>query len=591
MYFKKALFVLMVCLLFFFKLSAQELRLKVDSLNQAAFELQSSDRELATKLSKHAIELNRYGEYKFGLHLSYLNLGIICTNLSKYDSAFLLLRQCEDYFNDDYESGLTKYYLGINYSNIRSFEKAIRYLHDAKLLFEDSRSMEFIAQVQNSMGIIEGRRANYNQSLEYFLDAYKIRLSNDLPYDQELTNISIVYRMMGELEKSLTFVIRSLEISIELKDTLGTVQNYISVGRSFSKLDRLDSAMHYYDLAYNIAASKGYWHQISSAVLQKANILNRSDQSKEAITVLRRALLLNESDESMMESLYAELSSSYHHLNMADSALYFGKKAYQLTLDAENTALSKTLSLLISDIYHGAEEPDSARRYLQKHVEHLNKLNEKSEESLNSDLRIKIETLEKDNEISLLNNENELKTLREERLLIVIGLLLLLMVALVIWYRSRNKIRELEKQQLEQKLQKGQEDLYKHTLHMIHINNCLDDIETEVSQRAEKDMNSSNIRILNTIKRNKSLDKDWQNFNEYFSTVHLDFYEKLTKLSNSLTMHDKRVCALVKLELTNREIATILNIEAKSVAMVKYRIKKKLELGEEIELDNFIRSL
>ena len=96
---------------------------------------------------------------------------------------------------------------------------------------------------------------------------------------------------------------------------------------------------------------------------------------------------------------------------------------------------------------------------------------------------------------------------------------------------------------------------------------------------------------MNSIKVNKSLDKDWQNFNDYFASVHINFYEKLSEMTTELSNHDKRICALLKLGLSNREISTILNIEAKSVSMLKYRIKKKLKLEEKVELTNFVQTL
>ncbi len=570
----------------------QDIRSRVDSLNEAAYELRVSDRTQSMQLAKLAIQLSE-GRYQRGLHKAYLNLGINYTNLSRFDSAMILLRTSEAYFKESLDAALVQYYLGINFSNLRDFDKALLHFSTAISSFQEIGNKKYEAFVENSLGIVYGRQADYDVALGHFLKAYEIKLAEGLPYDEELANISIVYRLMGKPAKALEFAKLSLQMCKDLKDTLGIAQTSISVGKIFQNMADADSAIWYYDSALELSRSQNFYHQVASAMINKADLLNSLGAQDEALQLLLQVLDIPDNVESL-ESVYEKLASSYMLAGDFQKALNFGQKAYYTAKSNKSLSLIANSAKLIAEVHAQMNRLDSSNHYLALYAEHLDELNTRTNESEVSDLRVRIETLEKDHEISLLRKENELEELRRQRLrlyLISLSLagIILVSVILLLYRRKLRRQRE-EKSELQKEIEKGKSDLYKQTLHMIHINNCLNDIEEEVNKRQGPEAVNSNKRILQTIKLNKSLDRDWQNFNEYFGNVHASFYNKLADASG-LSTHDRRVCALLKLGLSNREMATILNIEVKSVAMVKYRIKKKLNLEEEVDLLQHIQSL
>lgn len=73
--------------------------------------------------------------------------------------------------------------------------------------------------------------------------------------------------------------------------------------------------------------------------------------------------------------------------------------------------------------------------------------------------------------------------------------------------------------------------------------------------------------------------------------MHPSFFDLLTGRFPSLSQTEIRLTALVKLNLGNKEIATLLNIESKSVHMARYRLRKRLNLGENDDLNRFVREL
>lgn len=577
------------------------LKEKIDSLNNVSFEIRLTDLNQAIEIANRALKLNNSSlsergltHYEDGMYDSYLNIGIAMTSLNKYDSAMRFLRECVEYYQSPYKLGLSKYYLGINYSNLSDLERARALFEESRVLFKISNSAKYLAAVDNSLGIVEVKLSNHDRSLKFFLSAYETKLENGLWYDEELNNISILYRIMGKLDESLEFIRKSLNIVIQKGDSLGIAQTYVSIGNTFRILKEVDSATYYYDKAIDLSLARNFQQQFVSALTNKADILDELNREDEAIKMLREAIVKSLNDATLA-SISHRLSSAYYDLEKYDSAIFFGEKAYRLSQKTESLNKSKEVSLLLSRMYDKVGALRKSNEHLRNHAEHLNELNSRNNQSQISDLRVRLETLEKDKEISILNKEKELDKLRQERIMIlfigIIAVICLLIVIIIIRYRSRLKKKELEHRQLEASIEKAKEDLYNQTLHMIHINNCMDEVETQVKEIMATSSDEKHRKILASIRLNKSLEKDWENFNDYFGSVHSSFYEKLSNLSNKLSNHERRVCALMKLNLHNREIATILNIEVKSVSMIKYRIKKKLKLDDNTELSIFIQGL
>ncbi len=140
-------------------------------------------------------------------------------------------------------------------------------------------------------------------------------------------------------------------------------------------------------------------------------------------------------------------------------------------------------------------------------------------------------------------------------------------------------------------MQQARDQLTRQTLHMIHMNNGLDQVEQDIQSLNAIDDSGRVSKVISKINMNKALDKEWENFTTYFNKVNTGFLDQLTKTSKDLSNNELRMCALLKLRLSNHEIATILNIEAKSVRMAKYRLKKKLDLAEELDLAEYLQSI
>ena len=84
---------------------------------------------------------------------------------------------------------------------------------------------------------------------------------------------------------------------------------------------------------------------------------------------------------------------------------------------------------------------------------------------------------------------------------------------------------------------------------------------------------------------------NWQEFKLRFTDVNESFYQNLTQNYPQLTQSDHRICALIKLNLSSKDMARLLGISVESVHTTRYRLRKKMGLTRSANLEDFIAEL
>ena len=119
------------------------------------------------------------------------------------------------------------------------------------------------------------------------------------------------------------------------------------------------------------------------------------------------------------------------------------------------------------------------------------------------------------------------------------------------------------------------------------IRESLQKMISQVEPAIRKEIN----RLIRGIDRNIDLDADWKKFQLHFEEVHPDFFTKLNKQFPDLSAKQLRHCAYIKLGLSSKETAQLLNLAPKSIEMARYRLKKKMNFGTGDRFYEFILSL
>jgi len=142
-----------------------------------------------------------------------------------------------------------------------------------------------------------------------------------------------------------------------------------------------------------------------------------------------------------------------------------------------------------------------------------------------------------------------------------------------------------ENERLQHDIESKNRELAISTLSLIKKNEFLNSIKFELK---EKNDSKSLNPIINIIDKNLNNTDDWKFFEEAFNNADKDFLKKIKSKHPDLTPNDLRLCAYLRLNLSSKEIAPLLNISPRSVEVKRYRLRKKMELDHDDGLTNYI---
>lgn len=158
--------------------------------------------------------------------------------------------------------------------------------------------------------------------------------------------------------------------------------------------------------------------------------------------------------------------------------------------------------------------------------------------------------------------------------------------------RAEQEIVTLQNQHLETQISYKNLQLADATYSILKKNELLIEIKDEL-ERQKSALGSRYPlryfdRISSLINRNISNDSDWQTFEALFDQAHQNFFKRLKTTYHDLTPSDLKLCAYLKLNLSSKEIAPLLNISLRGVEIRRYRLRKRLGLSSDNNLVEFI---
>jgi DNA-binding CsgD family transcriptional regulator len=176
------------------------------------------------------------------------------------------------------------------------------------------------------------------------------------------------------------------------------------------------------------------------------------------------------------------------------------------------------------------------------------------------------------------SNEEEMKKERERLLLLK--------------EQAENEVIRLTNEKLQSEIAVKNSQLANNTMSILRKNEILSEIQEELNQQREelgdrlprKYYSRLNQLIENSFKS----DHDWEMFENLFDQAHENFFQRLKSDYPDLTPSDLRLCAYLRLNLSSKEIAPLLNISVRGVEERRYRLRKRLQLPSEQNLTEFI---
>lgn len=149
---------------------------------------------------------------------------------------------------------------------------------------------------------------------------------------------------------------------------------------------------------------------------------------------------------------------------------------------------------------------------------------------------------------------------------------------------SNQKIIKLNNDKLRNDIESKNRELATSTMSIIKKNEFLNTIKLELVDKG----NDGVSKVIKIIDKNLNNTDDWKLFQEAFNNADKKFLKKIKSKHPKLTPNDLRLCAYLRLNLSSKEIAPLLNISPRSVEVKRYRLRKKMELAHDANLTNYI---
>jgi tetratricopeptide (TPR) repeat protein len=532
----------------------------------------------------------------------------------KWQGELLIVRGIVYYFSNEYSKSLSNYNEAFQFCDQNKLEqkKAIVLLNISVLYLEMSefeksyqyalKALNVHEKLGNELGTAKALSGmadalyseyhrdekNFNSALNYYTEAIAIFKKNK-EYDYwvaTLNNCAVLYLLAEKYDESIKVLRIAEEIYEQHKDKV-----------------EIDNAN---DVKANILCNKGLYYLVG---------LKKYDSAIYYINTAIQYCIKKNYPAKRLARDYLNLSIAYKRLKQYDSARIYCMRTIDYAIQAQDiyTQAECYLNLCRFDSIDGDYKGSYANLKMYTFLKDSIGNNDKVMQLERINIQYETEKIEQENKDLL--EKNSART----RIIIVLGLLVL---AIIVGFYFYFKVRKVESALLEEKatnlenekkiilLDKFLEEEKNKILaeenesqnREITSKNISLEQNKNVLESAYEDLRHLNknltnedrelvVKLKSSIKSNLSFTDEWQSTALHFEKVHPNFFKHLNSLNKNLTQNDLRHCAYMKLNLSTKEIAWILNIDANSVRTNRYRIKKKLGLEESTDLILYIASI
>lgn len=148
---------------------------------------------------------------------------------------------------------------------------------------------------------------------------------------------------------------------------------------------------------------------------------------------------------------------------------------------------------------------------------------------------------------------------------------------------NEREILNLQKENLENEISYKNKELASTTMHLYKRGKILSALKEKLSNvvknMPEDTSRKETMKLIRMLNEEEKRDNDWEQFAIHFDDVHNNFLSSLKKTYPDLTQSDLKICAYIKMNLSSKEIAQLLNISPKGVEVARYRLRKKLNIS------------
>jgi DNA-binding NarL/FixJ family response regulator len=156
--------------------------------------------------------------------------------------------------------------------------------------------------------------------------------------------------------------------------------------------------------------------------------------------------------------------------------------------------------------------------------------------------------------------------------------------------KSEKEIIALKNEKLESEILGKNSELASVAMHLLQKGELLAKIREELGhlRKSSNEVPSEELKkLIRILNQESKMDKEWDQFAEYFDNTHSDFLKAVKEIHPSLSAHELKLCAYLRMNLSSKEMAQLMNISVRGVEISRYRLRKKLQVPTEINLNSY----
>jgi len=479
-----------------------------------------------------------------------------------------------------------------------------------------------LSSIYNVIGAIYEETGLWNDAISMYMNSLKAcNESNNLAGKAKVyNNIGQLYFSRNELKKAEELYKQAIEINTRLNIKPELFNNYNNLAGVYNLKHDARKALEYALIALNQLDINADYYDLSIVYSNIGNLYQEMGNYNVALSYYQQAagIQSRESFQIAMTDSFLSISSLYQALKMADSASAFMLKCIDLVEKAGNPSQKLRVYRSAAKYFNKMQQYKQANDLYSKFV----MLND-SLEALNS--LTKIEQLqavyevinkEKDNKILQQKIAMQQLALQRQRVILVAAVLIFAFACYFLLYLVRSNRRERknnslilrqsellhnqekqkmidQEQSLQLELDYKNRQLTSYALLLVRNNEFVQKT-TEELKEVLLTLNSRDKERANRIKtmisdlHQYSSGNVWEEFRLYFAEVHQSFDRNLSTAYPDLSPKDKKICALLKLGLSTKDIASITFRELRSVESARNRLRKKLNLAPDVNIQSFL---
>ena len=541
-----------------------------------------------------SLEIYQHWEDPQGLAYNYGNLANIAREAQQHEEAIRLyeLAKLAAESVKDYEGvGIMFINMGLVYFGQDKYAQGIDFLYQAQDLFREHQDTSRLMTTNRLLGNMYIRLLDYESAMPLVRESMAYYKTQNSP-----RNLARNYRTLAELNSKLQrydsaryYYLEATQLFKSIENVSGLIDSYFGMGLSYRQEGNFDSARWWFAKT-RILAEDGHPRDIASLNEQEGIMLFEEGKYQEAIASMELAQQADaEINHGTRPKLDEVLYQAYKILGNRQKALYH--------LERKDSALDA--------FYSKQNNLDIARLEVRSQVERERALQRAEQE--NTRLRYE-QQLTRQRWVIFTSLAGTLLLgwflfyLRKRNLQIKAANLALSEKNETIAQQNEELIaineqlkaaHDRETELLQENLSAKERELASVALVNHEKNEMLNTITQKLSELKAK-VEGESLQELNSLKKTISshvnLNASWDSFFHHFQDVHPHFYEGLKRNNPNLTNNDLKLSSYLKIGMSNKEIASMSNLEVDSVKRSINRLKNKLQLGPEDNVRSFMMS-